>query len=53
MALRVSDTFRINKWLRVGGSIGTNGRPRVWATEKVGRFRITESTGASKRRRKR
>lgn len=55
MALRISDTFRIGKRLKVGASIGTNGRPRFWATERVTKhIKITESTGGrGKRRRKR
>lgn len=53
MALRISDTFRITKRLKVGASIGTSGRPRFWATGRPGRFRITGSTGVGKRRRKR
>jgi hypothetical protein len=52
MALRISDSIRITKRLRIGASIGTNGRPRVWLTEKLGPFRITESTSGRRKRSK-
>lgn len=53
MGLRISESFRIGRHLRVGASIGTNGRPRIWLTERIGRVRVTESTSIGRRRRKR
>lgn len=52
--MRLGISFGIGKRLRVGASVGTNGRPRLWARERIGRgVYLSESTSVGKRRRKR
>ncbi len=52
--MRIGISFGLGKRVRVGASVGSNGRPRLWARERITKHvSITESTGVGKRRRKR
>lgn len=53
--MRLGVSFRLPGGVRVGASINPRtGRPRVWASERVGRgVRVSQSTVLGKKRRKR
>lgn len=52
--MRFSISERILPGIRVGISFGGRRKPRVWASERLGRgIRVTESTTLGKKRRKR
>jgi len=52
--VRFGISFKILPGVRVGltRSTGRRARTRLWASERLGPIRVTESTGTGKRRRR-
>ena len=52
--MRIGISFGLGKRVRVGASVGSNGRPRLWARERIGkRTYISESTGLGGKKKRR
>jgi hypothetical protein len=52
--MRFGISFGIGKRTRFGASVGTNGRPRIWARERITKHVSTyQSTSVGTKRRKR
>lgn len=51
--MRLGISFKILPGVRVGASFGARRKPRLWATERLGPIRLTESTSGARRRRTR
>lgn len=51
--MRLGISFKILPGIRIGGSVGGRRRPRLWATERLGPIRVTESTTGKRRKRTR